>query len=188
MTPDAYQRFSRTLIDRLDGMPAVLGLVALGSMAARDYGPDRWSDHDFFVIVEADFATCRSKGSRPAFSTISILPAVSNAVTPAPVRRSPGSPRCRFPKRRWPRSTWRSANSVGGSPTSLRRRAGWCAPSSRTVTPDGFDLLNRAAYAAGIAGAGLQIRSLPVFEGACSDPNRDECNHDTGNEIPECLR
>jgi hypothetical protein len=26
----------------------VLGLVAVGSMAARDYEPDEWSDHDFF--------------------------------------------------------------------------------------------------------------------------------------------
>jgi hypothetical protein len=52
MHPEAYQRFSQTLLDRLSNNPAVLGLVALGSMAERDYGPDRWSDHDFFVITE----------------------------------------------------------------------------------------------------------------------------------------
>jgi Streptomycin adenylyltransferase len=31
----------------------VLGLVALGSMARQDTQPDRWSDHDFFVIVRS---------------------------------------------------------------------------------------------------------------------------------------
>lgn len=29
----------------------MLGLVALGSMAGEDTKPDRWSDHDFFVVV-----------------------------------------------------------------------------------------------------------------------------------------
>jgi hypothetical protein len=28
----------------------VVGLVAVGSMADRDYAPDEWSDHDFFLI------------------------------------------------------------------------------------------------------------------------------------------
>jgi len=28
----------------------VVGLVAVGSMADRDYAPDAWSDHDFFLI------------------------------------------------------------------------------------------------------------------------------------------
>lgn len=50
MTPDAYAEFTRRLVDALERDERVLGLVALGSMAAIDYEPDEWSDHDFFVI------------------------------------------------------------------------------------------------------------------------------------------
>ncbi len=53
MTPGAYAAFTQTLQARLEADPRVVGLVALGSMARRDYGPDRWSDHDFFVITSA---------------------------------------------------------------------------------------------------------------------------------------
>ncbi|MCI0417100.1 hypothetical protein L0222_30385 [bacterium] len=38
---------------QLTAEESVLGLVALGSMAAQDYVPDQWSDHDFFVIVRS---------------------------------------------------------------------------------------------------------------------------------------
>jgi predicted nucleotidyltransferase len=48
--PD-YRRFTRELHLRLESDPRVLGLVAVGSMAERDYAPDGWSDHDFFVVV-----------------------------------------------------------------------------------------------------------------------------------------
>ena len=51
MTPGAYVAFTQALLARLEADPRVLGLVALGSMARRDYEPDRWSDHDFFVIT-----------------------------------------------------------------------------------------------------------------------------------------
>lgn len=51
MTPDEYQKFTQRLTANLEADERVLGLVALGSMAARDYQPDRWSDHDFFVVV-----------------------------------------------------------------------------------------------------------------------------------------
>jgi hypothetical protein len=51
MTPELYSRFTEELQRRIEADPRVVGLVALGSMAARDYLPDRWSDHDFFVIV-----------------------------------------------------------------------------------------------------------------------------------------
>jgi hypothetical protein len=53
MLPDAYSAFTQELTDRLMRDGRVLGLVALGSMARRDSAPDRWSDHDFFVVVEA---------------------------------------------------------------------------------------------------------------------------------------
>jgi hypothetical protein len=52
MTPHAYRAFTAALTANLTERPAALGLVALGSMAERDYPPDRWSDHDFFVIVD----------------------------------------------------------------------------------------------------------------------------------------
>jgi hypothetical protein len=51
MTPEAYREFTRQLVDELERDERVLGLVALGSMAAIDYEPDQWSDHDFFVIT-----------------------------------------------------------------------------------------------------------------------------------------
>src|SRR4051794_23878352 len=39
----------------------VVGLVAVGSMADRDYAPDEWSDHDFLLITRA--------GEQEAFRT-----------------------------------------------------------------------------------------------------------------------
>lgn len=53
MTPESYDRFTTSLRDALARDERVVGLVALGSMAARDYVPDRWSDHDFFVVVRS---------------------------------------------------------------------------------------------------------------------------------------
>ncbi len=47
-----YAAFTRDLAERLDGLEDVIGLVAVGSMATRDYEPDEWSDHDFFVVTE----------------------------------------------------------------------------------------------------------------------------------------
>ena len=46
-----YQEFTDALVASLSSDERVSGLVALGSMAARDYQPDEWSDHDFFVIT-----------------------------------------------------------------------------------------------------------------------------------------
>jgi hypothetical protein len=53
MDRDAYQAFTAQLIANLAGHDDVLGLVAVGSMAGRDYQPDEWSDHDFYLIVRA---------------------------------------------------------------------------------------------------------------------------------------
>ncbi len=52
MDEHAYQAFTDRLCANADADPHVLGVVALGSMAdaARR---DRWSDHDFFWIVES---------------------------------------------------------------------------------------------------------------------------------------
>jgi hypothetical protein len=52
MTPEGYAAFTEALRERLASDPRVLALVALGSMARREYEPDRWSDHDFFVIAQ----------------------------------------------------------------------------------------------------------------------------------------
>lgn len=60
MNPEAYTRLTQELRERLEADPRVLGLVALGSMAQQDYQPDRWSDHDFFVIVEFEPEAFRS--------------------------------------------------------------------------------------------------------------------------------
>ena len=46
-----YQRFTEELRRRLEADERVVGLVALGSMAGRDYAPDAFSDHDFFVVT-----------------------------------------------------------------------------------------------------------------------------------------
>lgn len=67
MRPDAYALFTEALSARLESDSRVLGFVALGSMARRDYEPDRWSDHDFFVIT--------SPGGQEAFrADLSWLP------------------------------------------------------------------------------------------------------------------
>jgi predicted nucleotidyltransferase len=46
-----YQRFTEDLRRRLEADERVVGLVALGSMARKDYAPDAFSDHDFFVVT-----------------------------------------------------------------------------------------------------------------------------------------
>ncbi|MFP5286458.1 MAG: aminoglycoside 6-adenylyltransferase [Thermoanaerobaculia bacterium] len=51
MDSEEYQRFTDRLREGLAADERVLGLVVLGSMARQDTRPDRWSDHDFFVIV-----------------------------------------------------------------------------------------------------------------------------------------
>jgi hypothetical protein len=48
---DAYRAFTAALVEGVAADERVVGLVAVGSMAERDYGPDEWSDHDFFVVV-----------------------------------------------------------------------------------------------------------------------------------------
>ncbi len=69
MTPEAHADFTRALAGRLATDPRVLGFVALGSTAVKDVAPDRWSDHDFFVIVRSGtqeaFRTDRSWLPRP---------------------------------------------------------------------------------------------------------------------------
>ena len=51
MQPDEYRAFTDELTERLRADERAIGLVAVGSMADRDYAPDEWSDHDFFVIT-----------------------------------------------------------------------------------------------------------------------------------------
>jgi lincosamide nucleotidyltransferase B/F len=53
MTSDNYRKFTERLRASLESDDSVVGLVALGSMAAVDYEPDQWSDHDFFVVVQS---------------------------------------------------------------------------------------------------------------------------------------
>ena len=51
MLRDEYNGFSERLRERVAADGRALGLVAVGSMAAVDYQPDQWSDHDFFVVT-----------------------------------------------------------------------------------------------------------------------------------------
>jgi len=46
-----YRAFTSALVDRAAADERVVGLVAVGSMAERDYAPDEWSDHDFFLVT-----------------------------------------------------------------------------------------------------------------------------------------
>ncbi|HEX5448724.1 MAG TPA: hypothetical protein VFW85_01540 [Gaiellaceae bacterium] len=46
-----YRAFTTDLVARLEADARVIGAVAAGSMAERDYAPDDWSDHDFLVIT-----------------------------------------------------------------------------------------------------------------------------------------
>jgi hypothetical protein len=51
MHVDEYRALTRDLTERIRNERRAIGLVAVGSMADRDYAPDEWSDHDFFVIT-----------------------------------------------------------------------------------------------------------------------------------------
>lgn len=53
-----YQRFSDAVLAWAEAEPAVLGLVAAGSMARRTREPDEWSDHDFWLITEPGAEEC----------------------------------------------------------------------------------------------------------------------------------
>lgn len=73
MSPQEYNEFTDELRHSLEADQRVIGLVALGSMAQQDYQPDKWSDHDFFVIVET--------GTQEAFRTdLSWLPSSKQIV------------------------------------------------------------------------------------------------------------
>jgi hypothetical protein len=52
MQREEYHRFTQELAARLQPDPRVIGLVALGSMSGEPPPPDRWSDHDFFVVTQ----------------------------------------------------------------------------------------------------------------------------------------
>lgn len=46
-----YQAYSEALLRSVTAMPQVIGLVAMGSMAATRRQPDIYSDHDFWVVT-----------------------------------------------------------------------------------------------------------------------------------------
>lgn len=52
MTPTEHERFTRRLVAGLEADPRVVGVVGLGSTAAADPPPDRWSDHDLWLVTE----------------------------------------------------------------------------------------------------------------------------------------
>ncbi len=73
MDAQDYRRFTERLSERLAADERVVGLVTLGSMAAQGTQPDRWSDHDFFVIV-------RSGEQEPLRRDLSWLPDAEDLV------------------------------------------------------------------------------------------------------------
>ena len=54
MTPEEHAEFTDRVVAAVAGDPRGLGVVALGSSARTSRLPDRFSDHDLFVVVEAD--------------------------------------------------------------------------------------------------------------------------------------
>jgi hypothetical protein len=48
---DEYNRFTGRLVAGLEGDDGVLGIVGLGSTASSGREPDRWSDHDVWIVV-----------------------------------------------------------------------------------------------------------------------------------------
>jgi len=70
---DGFRAFTSALVDRAVTDERVVGLVAVGSMAERDYAPDEWSDHDFFLVTQP--------GEQDAFRTdLSWLPRADEIV------------------------------------------------------------------------------------------------------------
>ena len=53
MEPLAFQDYLDRLVAGLAADPRVLGVIGLGSTGAASRPPDRWSDHDVWVVVEA---------------------------------------------------------------------------------------------------------------------------------------
>lgn len=53
MTAPSFQAYTDALTSFLSGDARVIGLIGLGSVAMLSHQPDRYSDHDFFVIVKA---------------------------------------------------------------------------------------------------------------------------------------
>lgn len=51
MNPQQYEHFTTALQRNLETDPRVIGLVAVGSMSGQGTYPDRFSDHDFFVVT-----------------------------------------------------------------------------------------------------------------------------------------
>ncbi len=54
MTPHEHAQFTGRVLAAVDPDPRVLGVVALGSSARTSRLPDRFSDHDLFLVVEVE--------------------------------------------------------------------------------------------------------------------------------------
>ncbi len=53
MNSEKYHQFTQQLTTLCQADVRIVGLIALGSMANQDYAPDKWSDHDFFLITQS---------------------------------------------------------------------------------------------------------------------------------------
>jgi len=54
MDPGAFEGYIDRLVERLESDRRVLGVVGTGSTALDDRRPDRWSDHDLWIVVADD--------------------------------------------------------------------------------------------------------------------------------------
>lgn len=54
MTPEEHTEFTSRVVAAVERDPMVFGVVALGSSAGTSRPPDRFSDHDLFLVVEAE--------------------------------------------------------------------------------------------------------------------------------------
>ena len=152
MDPQAYDAFTAALQESLARRPDVQGLVALGSMAGRDYQPDEYSDHDFFVVVDPASA-------EPMRQDLSWLPRVRRraAVLPRDGARPEGHLRRRPP-----------AGAGRLHPAGARPGAG--QPLPRPAGPGGCDDADgsrRAGHRAG--GCGRRRRTRRCW-GSCCPP------------------
>lgn len=52
MSPENYETYTQSLVHLAQDDARILGLIVLGSTAMTHHQPDKWSDHDFWLVVQ----------------------------------------------------------------------------------------------------------------------------------------
>lgn len=75
MNRQDFDNWTKQLTENIKKYDSVRGLVAVGSMAAVDYQPDEWSDHDFYLVVDGGHQEYFRKNMQwlPRFEEISFF-------------------------------------------------------------------------------------------------------------------